>query len=265
MTDKQGTPIADLEQSDFEIFEDGKPRSIEAFRLVRANGAAPVETTRAIRSRDDEQQAAANEDARIFVFFLDDYHVRLNNSLFVRKSLVEFVQHTIAPGDLVAVMYPLTALDAVTLTRDHQSVIRALSQFEGRKFNYAPRHAFERQYAHEPPEVVERIRRQVALSALEGLAVKLGALREERKAVIVVSEGYAALLPAHVADSAAGLQRASDAGRRNSPIGEDETVDDLAGLSAQIDVQAEVQGSAARGQSEQYRAVSSRSAWPGHG
>ena len=242
VTDKQGKPIADLEQSDFEIFEDGKPRGIEAFRLVRANGAVPVQTTHAIRSRDDEQQAAANEDARIFVFFLDDYHVRLNNSLSVRKSLVEFVQYTIAPGDLVAVMYPLTALDGVTLTRDHQSVIRALSEFEGRKFNYAPRHAFERQYAHEPPEVVERIRRQVALSALEGLAVKLGALREERKAVIVVSEGYAALLPAHVADSAAGLQRVSDAGRRNSPIGEDETVDDLGGLSAQIDVQAEVQG-----------------------
>ena len=38
-----------------------------------------------IRTRDDEQRAAANDDARIFVFFLDDYHVRLGNSMAARR------------------------------------------------------------------------------------------------------------------------------------------------------------------------------------
>ena len=205
VTDKRGIPILDLEQTDFEVFEDGKPQTVESFRLIRANGAEPAETTRAIRSRADEAQAAANEDARIFVFFLDDYHVRLRNSLSVRKALVEFIQANVGPGDLLAVMYPLTPIDAVTLTRDHQSVIRALARFEGRKFNYQPRHAVEAQYAHYPPESIERVRRQVSLTALESLAVKLGVIREERKAVIVVSEGYTALLPPALRDPVAGV------------------------------------------------------------
>jgi VWFA-related protein len=241
VTDKQGNPIVDLKQIDFEVFEDGKPQTVEAFRLVKADGAAPAETTRPIRTRADEEQAAANEDARIFVFFLDDYHVRLSNSLSVRKPLVEFIQNNVGPGDLLAVMYPLTPLDAVTLTRDHQSVIRTLSRFEGRKFNYEPRYAIEQQYALYPAEVVERIRRQVALTALEGLAVKLGALREERKAVIVVSEGYTALLPPQLRDPVAGIPEMGDPSRHNSLIGEDNASEDRAEMEAQLDVQTEMQ------------------------
>jgi hypothetical protein len=81
VTDRQGNPVADLKPADFEVLEDGKPQTIESFRFVKTDGAAPVEITRAIRTRTDEERAAANEDARIFVFFLDDYHVRLGNSM----------------------------------------------------------------------------------------------------------------------------------------------------------------------------------------
>jgi VWFA-related protein len=193
VTDRQGNPIPDLQQTDFEISEDGKPQSIEQFRFVRVDGTAPPETQGRIRTRADEERAAANDDARIFVFFLDDYHVRLGNSMAARKPLIEFVQNSLGPNDLVAVMYPLSPLDAVTLTRDHQSIIRTLERFEGRKFNYEPRFPQEQRYQLYPAEVVERIRRQVSLSAIEGLSVKLGALREGRKAVIVVSEGYSAI------------------------------------------------------------------------
>ena len=203
VTDKQGNPVVDLKQTDFEVLEDDKPQTIETFRFVKADGAAPVEAQRPIRTRADEETAAANEDSRIFVFFLDDYHVRLGNSMGARKPLVDFVQNSVGANDLLAVMYPLTPIDAVTLTRDHQSVIRVLEKFEGRKFNYEPRNATEQRYALYPAETVERIRRQVALSAIEGLSVKLGALREGRKAVIVVSEGYTAMLPPQLRDPVA--------------------------------------------------------------
>ena len=84
-------------------------------------------------------------------------------------------------------------------------MIRILEKFEGRKFNYEPRNDIEQRYALYPAETVERIRRQVSLSALEGLAVKLGALREGRKAVIVVSEGYTAVLPPQLRDPVATM------------------------------------------------------------
>ncbi len=89
---------------------------------------------RAIRTRDDEETAAADENARIFVFFLDDYNVRQSTAMAVRKPVSDFVRTQLAPNDLVAVMYPLTPLDGVVLTRNHEGVIRAVERFEGRKF-----------------------------------------------------------------------------------------------------------------------------------
>ena len=87
VTDRQGNPVADLKQTDFEVLEDGKPQAIETFRLVKIDTARRRPTRqRAIRTRDDEETAAADEDARIFVFFLDDYHVRLGNSMAVAQA-----------------------------------------------------------------------------------------------------------------------------------------------------------------------------------
>ncbi len=113
--------------------------------------------------------------------------------------------NNLGPRDLVAVMYPLTPLDAVQLTRDHQSVVRTIERFEGRKFNYEPRNSIEERYALYPAETVERIRRQVSMSALEGLSVKLGALREGRKAIVIVSEGFTSMLPPQLRDPVASM------------------------------------------------------------
>jgi VWFA-related protein len=241
VTDRQGNPVGDLKETDFEILEDGKPQSIEQFRFVKVDGTAAPDSQGRIRTRADEERAAADDDARIFVFFLDDYHVRLGNSMGARKPLVEFVQNNLGPNDLVAVMYPLSPLDAVTLTRDHQSIVRVLERFEGRKFNYEPRFPQEQRYQLYPAEVVERIRRQVSLSALEGLSVKLGALREGRKAVIIVSEGYGAILPPQLRDPIASMPGLGNPNRRNPMAGENSIMEDRAEFRGELDVQQEMQ------------------------
>ena len=241
VTDRQGNPVPDLTAEDFEVLEDGKPQAIESFRFIKIDGTVTPAGVGAIRTRADEERAAANDDARIFVFFLDDYHVRLGSSMAARKPLMEFVQNNLAPNDLVAVMYPLSPLDSVTLTRDHQSVTRILEKFEGRKFNYEPKNDTEQRYALYPAETVERIRRQVSLSALEGLSVKLGALREGRKAVIVVSEGYTAVLPPQLRDPVAAMPGMGNTARRNPMAGENSVVEDRAEFVGQMDVQQEMQ------------------------
>ena len=241
VTDKQGNPVTDLTLADFEVLEDGKPQTLETFRLFKIDTNAPMPAQRGFRTRAEEETAAANEDSRIFVFFLDDYHVRLGNSMGARKPLVEFVQNSVGPNDLLAVMFPLTPIDAVSLTRDHQSIVRTIEHFEGRKFNYEPRNDIEQRYALYPAEVVERIRRQVALSALEGLSVKLGAFREGRKAVIVVSEGYTSVLPPQLRDPVASMPGARNPARRNPTIGENSIIEDRAEMSGQMDVQREMQ------------------------
>jgi VWFA-related protein len=240
-TDKQGMPITDLSLNDFEVFEDGKPQAVETFRLIKVDAVAPEYTTRAIRTREDEETAAADENARIFVFFLDDYNVRQNTAMSARKPVSDFIRNQLAPNDLVAVMYPLTPLDGVVLTRNHEGVIRAVERFEGRKFRYEPRNEIEMKYSDQPTEIVERIRRQVSLSALKGLSVKLGALREGRKAIILLSEGYTAMLPPQMRDAIAGIPGFGNPARNNPLAGENNLNEERARNMAEMDLQGELQ------------------------
>jgi VWFA-related protein len=240
VTDRQGNPVTDLTPDDFEILENNRPQEIETFRLVELDGQREVPPQRAIITRADEEAAAQEDDARIFVFFLDDYHVRLGSSMAVRRHLVEFVQTQLGPHDLLAVMYPLSPLDSVVLTRDHSSIVRVLDRFEGRKFDYTPRNETEMRYQFYPAETVERIRRQVSLSALEGLTIKLGSLREGRKAIILVSEGYIAMLPPQMRDPMAAMPGIGNPARRNPFAGENSLAEDRAMMSADGDLRNEL-------------------------
>ena len=197
VADRSGRPVLDLEPSDFEVREDGTARAVEQFRVIEIDGnpGPGDELPRAIRSHADEEIEAQREDVRLFAFFLDDYHVRSSNARVVREPLVRFIQTQIGPNDMLAVMYPLTPVNDVLFTRDHQSVIRAIETFEGRKYDYTPRNDFERNYERESTDAVEKIRNDVVLSALEGLALRMGGLREGRKSIVFVSEGLMTLLP----------------------------------------------------------------------
>ena len=102
-------------------------------------------------------------------------------------------------------MYPLTPVDDIHFSRNRDALIAAIEKFEGRKFNYQPRNEFEEQYAYYPAQTVERIRNQVTMGALKAAAVRLGGLREGRKSIIFVSEGFTSTLPAQLNDPVAAM------------------------------------------------------------
>ena len=205
VTDGDGNPLRDLTIDDFEIFEDDVLQRVETFKLVEHTGefdpALPPPSS--IRNQFDLEREAAREDSRIFVFFLDEYHVRDYNAIRMTQPLVDFVQNELAPTDLVGIMYPLTPLFDVTLTRNHEQIVHALQRFEGRKYDYEPRNMYEMEYAYYPTTAVEKIRNDVSLSALKALAMKLGGLREGRKSIIVLSEGYSDYVPPQLRDETA--------------------------------------------------------------
>ena len=207
VTDKNGVPVLDLKPEDFSVTEDGKPQKVESFSVVKIDAAAQVEAEplREIRTPYDEEREAQRPDVRLFVILLDDYHVRRGNDMAVRKPLIDFVENQLAPADMVALMYPLTPVTDLSFTRNHRSIIAAIEKFEGRKFNYTPRNQFEEQYAYYPAATVERIRNEVTMGALKGAAVRLGGLREGRKSIIFVSEGFTATLPAQLNDPVAAM------------------------------------------------------------
>src|SRR5438309_11343296 len=84
---KSGNSVADLKPGDFDVLEDGKPQTIDTFKLIKLDGGlveATKEPVRQIRTDYDEESEAARDDVRLFAIFLDDYHVRRGTSLSVR-------------------------------------------------------------------------------------------------------------------------------------------------------------------------------------
>ena len=238
VSDKKGVALGDLKASDFEVLEDGKPQTIEQFKFIKVDGnPQPGEApARQIRSTYDEESEAARDDVRLFVIFFDDYHTRVGGALAVKEPLTRFVEQQLGPNDLLAVMYPLTPLDAVTLTRNHKAIVSAIQRFEGRKFRYDPRNQFEEQYANYPTEVVEQIRNQVTMTALRGLASRLGSLREGRKAILFVSEGFTTLLPPQMRNPIATLPGVGNPRARDPFAGEGDSREDTARLFSEADM-----------------------------
>jgi VWFA-related protein len=223
VTDKDGKPVMDLTQDDFSVAEDGKPQKVDTFQIIKLDALESMENgpPRPIRDELDEEREAARPDVRLFLILLDDYHVTRGNDLSVKKPLIEFVQNQLAPADMVALMYPLTPITDLRFSRNREDTIAAINQFEGRKFDYRPRNMFEEKYANYPAQTVERIRNQITMDALKGAAMKMGALREGRKSVIFISEGFTGILPAQMSDPVAsmpGYNNPYSRGGANAPV-----------------------------------------------
>ena len=209
VTDKKsGEVVLDMKQDDFEVREDKKPQKVDTFEVVKIDALTSAATNpKEIRSMFDEEVEARQPNVRLFILLLDDYHVRRGNDLVVRKPLTDFISMQLAPQDMVAIMYPMTPVEALTFTRNRQSLISAINKFEGRKGLYEPRNEYEERYAYYPAQTVERIRNDVVFGALQGAAVKLGGMRDGRKSIIFVSEGFTSTLPAQLNDPVAALPR----------------------------------------------------------
>ena len=204
VSDRNGHAVTDLKQTDFEVTEDNKPQTIDAFKVITLDGGrlqtAADGPPRPIRNDADEEQEAARDDVRLFAIFLDDYHVRKGASLSVRDPLSKFINTQLGPSDMVGVMYPLQGVTALRMTRNHDALIAAIQAFSGRKYDYTPRNDIEERYARYPAETVEQIRNQVSLTAIKGLITHMGTLKEGRKALILVSEGFTNILPPQLRD-----------------------------------------------------------------
>ena len=166
---------------DFEVLEDGKPQNRRDLPPREDVTGAPVEDAArdpdAHRRRDRRRQRG-RAHLRVLPRRLSRAARQQHGA---RKPLVDFVAEHLGAGDLLAVMYPLTPLDAVTLTRDHQSSSARSSGSRGASSTTSRRTRPSSGYVYPAETVGFAARCAVGASR----ALKLGALREGRKALIV--------------------------------------------------------------------------------
>ncbi len=190
VTDQDSRPLVDLTAADFELLDDGKPVPIDRVRFLGAAEYSGDNTLAPIRTHEDEEREASRDDVRVYAIVLDDYHVQRLNELRVIEPLVAFVRQ-LPPTDLVAVYYPLDSVTDVAFSRDRELVLKRIRAFYGRRGEYfPPKYPVEEGHLRYQAPDIERFRREIVNTALEGLAIHLGGIKQGRKTVIFVSEGF---------------------------------------------------------------------------
>jgi VWFA-related protein len=187
-TDKSGDLVPNLTASDFEILEDGKRQTIETFRLLALDSGANREVAINNSAFDDEE--AARDDVRVFGIFLDDYHVSREGGRTAADQLAQFIERELATSDMIGIMHPHMLLTDVRINRDHAGAAKSVREFEGRRGNTRPVNIAEENALLRYPRDIQRIRREVSLSALRSFILRLGGLKDGRKTLVLVTEGY---------------------------------------------------------------------------
>ena len=209
---KDGKPLQGLQVEDFELFEDGVRQSIEAFEHVLITPAGPQATRREPASQRESLQEAANPRSRVFVFFLDTPNVTLQGSHQIKEPIIRLIDRVLGPNDLAAIMTPDMSTSNLTLARKTVVIEQQLRDH----WTWGTRHSLterdERERAYEacyPPvepndpafesnlgrKMIARKRERATLEALEDLVRWLHGIREERKAIITVTEGWMRFRP----------------------------------------------------------------------
>jgi VWFA-related protein len=197
---RDGRPVMDLRADEFDLFEDGRPQKIDTFEHVVVRGSVPQELRAEPNSIESSNQLAANPRNRVFVVFLDVGHVTVEGAWHIREPLIRLIDRILGPDDLVGIMTPRMSARDVVLARKTLVMASGLRDRWpwGERFTLL-RDEKERTYgdcydAAGESEVTKRMiarrRERMTLDALRDLVHHLSGIREERKAVLTVTEGW---------------------------------------------------------------------------
>ncbi|MGB2716583.1 MAG: VWA domain-containing protein [Vicinamibacterales bacterium] len=201
---KDGRPVQGLTAADFEIFEDGAPQKIVSFEHVRiSTGTAPDARIEPNSVREAERMAA-NPRNRVFVVYLDVPHVQVEGSHHIKEPLIRLLSRMMGPDDLVAVMTPLMSSTHITFGRKTDVIEQQLREnwpwgmrerlvpMDDHETQYELCYAFDQEIL---AEMKARRRERLVLESLHEMVQYLAGIREERKAIIVVTEGWQLYTP----------------------------------------------------------------------
>ena len=113
--DRDGHIIKGLTKDDFEILEDGKPQAIDSLEFIEYPTFTPEAARRDPGSTRDMLAMAADPSYRVFVLYLDTYHVHVSGSHRTRRPLMDFLNRILGPKDLFGMLTPQQSADELVL------------------------------------------------------------------------------------------------------------------------------------------------------
>jgi VWFA-related protein len=196
---RDGTFVADLEENDFQIFEDGVRQDISAFTRVNI----PIERAERplFASRPVEPDVTSNArpfEGRVYVLVLDDLQTAAFRTGQVKKAAREFVERHMAANDVAAVIHTSGRGDAgQEFTSNKRLLLAAIDRFMGRKLRsttlerldeYQRQRAIPREgdakRVQDPLDMQRGFDARSSLESLKAISDFVGNIRGRRKAII---------------------------------------------------------------------------------
>ncbi|CAN5190640.1 hypothetical protein BH20ACI1_BH20ACI1_15900 [soil metagenome] len=141
VTDKKGKIVTDLKPEDFEVYENGKKRTITNFSLITVDSKdKPAETINppaAINKNNKKPilippvKLKAEQVRRTYALVVDDLGLSFESIRYVQQSLKKFVNEQMQEGDLVAVIRTGRGIGSLqSFTSDKRQLLAAIDKIK---------------------------------------------------------------------------------------------------------------------------------------
>jgi len=136
VTDAAGKPVKDLKAEDFELLQDGKPRTITSFEFVDVKNSPARTNSRPTQRRGGPPPPSAPTRAlrpqdirRTLAFVVDDLGLSFEGITHVKDSLGKWVDNEMQTGDLVAVIRTSSGMGSLQqFTTDKRALHAAIDR-----------------------------------------------------------------------------------------------------------------------------------------
>jgi VWFA-related protein len=191
--DNKGNFISDLNKNEFEIYEDGVKQEITSMTVSHGgritNVLAPPPPVLASEGLVLPPTRPVNDvSGRIFVFFVDDLHLQFGNTGRVRELFKKISKQLIHDGDLFGIVSSGPSSISVQMTYDKRRLDEAINKMTGSELK--PEEIIDQSGGSPGAPSEVRFRAGVAFKTVYELLQNLDKVRDRRKALVYVSDGY---------------------------------------------------------------------------
>src|SRR5262245_2709126 len=185
---RDGKPLTGLTLNDFILLEDGKPQTIDRIEFIEHQQFTPLAERRDPNSQRDGFELARNPNYRVFVLYLDAFHVDFSGSHAVRVPITDLLNRMMGPQDLFGIMTPLLGIKDLLLGQSTLSIQEQLEKYP--QWGLISQQPLPEELELDVlyPGLIPIRRLDKVYSDLEALVDKLSSLRDERKNIIFFSD-----------------------------------------------------------------------------